>query len=510
MDQIQIFISYAREDQPQAREIYRRLHDAGYKPWLDEEDLLPGQNFRLVIERSLTGSDFVIICLSRTSVAKRSFFQREIKHALDKLEEMLPEDIFLIPARLDPCEMPEELKDRHWVDLFDERGWEKLFRALDHELRKRGKTPPQPIAIPAQPQKSPVENPVPQTPRKLEVRRIESPPQRQPEPSSPPEEVAGKRPPAPEPPRERKTQVERIEPEWVAVKPPGELPFARAFFRSSKRRIGVAASILAATAMLGYVSWSQLFSKPSNSQPPVGNVSNLFTEDLGNGVKIEMINLPGGEFTMRSNKYDDEKPPHQVKVSPFAIGKYEVTQRQWKAVMLDNPSRFNWSDVLPVENVSWEMARDFIKRLNARGSGGTWRLPTEAEWEYAARAGSRSRYSFGDDASQLHNYAWFWDNSDYGMQAKQTHPVGRLRPNEFGLYDIHGNVWEWCSDWYGESYYKQSAATDPQGPSTGSYRVFRGGGWNINAVGCRSAIRNWYAPGSRDDDLGFRLVRVGP
>src|SRR5262245_24283111 len=142
MDQVQIFISYAREDQEKAREIYRRLAEQGYKPWLDEEDLLPGQNFRLVIEKSLTGSDFVIICLSCTSVAKRSFFQREIKHALDKLEEMLPEDIFVIPARLDECEMPEELKDRHWVNLFDERGWQQLLRALDHELRKRGKAPP--------------------------------------------------------------------------------------------------------------------------------------------------------------------------------------------------------------------------------------------------------------------------------------------------------------------------------------------------------------------------------
>lgn len=144
MDQVQIFISYARENHQEAREIYRRLAEAGFKPWLDEEDLLPGQDFRLVIERSLTSSDFVIICLSQISVAKRSFFQREIKHALDKLQEMHPEDIFVIPARLDDCVMPEELRYRHWVNLFEERGWEKLFKALDHELRRLGKSLPPP------------------------------------------------------------------------------------------------------------------------------------------------------------------------------------------------------------------------------------------------------------------------------------------------------------------------------------------------------------------------------
>ncbi len=318
--------------------------------------------------------------------------------------------------------------------------------------------------------------------------RIVAPPPR--------EDPARKQSPAPRPP-----QVERpVErgPEIVRMPPSPSQATVR--FRSPKRRVGIGASVLAVTALLGYVSWRQLVSKPSN----------LFTEDLGNGVKIEMIKLPGGEFTMGSNEYDDEKPPHQVKLSPFAIGKYEVTQRQWKVVMGNNPSQFNWSDDLPVENVSWEMARDFIKRLNARVSGGTWRLPTEAEWEYAARAGSRSRYSFGDDASQLHNYAWFYDSSDYGMQAKQTHPVGHLRPNGFGLYDIQGNVWEWCSDWYDAGYYKQSTGTDPQGPSAGSYRVHRGGGWGNGAVDCRSADRGWNASGNRSDDLGFRLVRDGP
>ena len=150
MEQLKIFISFASEDRAQAREIHQRLTAQGYQPWLDDEDLLPGQDFKLVIERSLTSSDFVIICLSQTSVAKRSFFQREIKHALDKLLEMRPEDIFVIPARLDDCALPDELKNRHWVNLFEERGWEKLFKALELESARRGKTVVKPtLAQPA-------------------------------------------------------------------------------------------------------------------------------------------------------------------------------------------------------------------------------------------------------------------------------------------------------------------------------------------------------------------------
>jgi len=459
MDQVQIFIIYAREDQEKAKEIYRRLARTGYKPWLDEEDLLPGQNFRLVIERSLTASDFVIICLSQASVAKRSLFQWEIKQAMDKLGEMLPEDIFIIPARLDECDVPAELQDRHWVDLFEERGWEKLFKALDHELRKRGKTPP------------------PQTARE----------------SEPPKPV-------------------KARPMWLAR-------FAGLIPASRRARVIIAAVAASVLFTVVCVSLLLLNDKPANNistsgvQPKVSE-TNDFTEDLGNGVKLEMVNLQGGEFTMGSDEGEfDERPRHKVKVSPFAIGKYEVTQGQWKALMGVNPSRFNQSDESPVENVSWNMVQDFIRRLNDKISNGTYRLPTEAEWEYAARAGSQSRYSFGDNADELRNYAWFFDNSGYQMQARRTHPVGRLQLNAFGLFDMHGNVWEWCSDWYSSSYYaeceQKGTVIDPQGPITGSGRVIRGGGWRNVAVACRSAIRDGGAPDFRHGYLGFRLER-GP
>ena len=220
---------------------------------------------------------------------------------------------------------------------------------------------------------------------------------------------------------------------------------------------------------------------------------------------MEFVLIPAGTFQMGSNDsdaYDDEKPVHTVRITqPFYLGKYEVTQGQWQAVMGSNPSRFTGDPNRPVENVSWEDVQEFIRRLNSREGGATYRLPTEAEWEYAARAGTTTRWSFGDDASQLGRYAWYDGNA-----GGQTHPVGQLQPNPWGLYDMHGNVWEWVQDWYGK--YASGTAVDPAGPSSGSLRVDRGGSWVITARRCRSAHRNGVAPGLRDGYLGFRLLRV--
>ncbi len=246
-------------------------------------------------------------------------------------------------------------------------------------------------------------------------------------------------------------------------------------------------------------------SKPAPSHAPPKPSTSNFIEDL-NGVKLEMIYIPGGEFMMGSNNYDDEKPPHRVKLSPFLIGKYPVTQAQWKAVMVKNPSHLKGDD-LPVEMVSWDDAVEFCEAISKK-TGKNYRLPTEAEWEYACRAGSTTNYCFGDDEKSLSDYAWYSNNSD-----GKTHPVGQKKPNAWGLHDMHGNVWEWCSDRYSASYYdeceRHGVVTDPQGPGSGSHRVDRGGGWNFVAVNCRSAYRGYVAPGVRYGYLGFRLVRVG-
>ena len=200
--------------------------------------------------------------------------------------------------------------------------------------------------------------------------------------------------------------------------------------------------------------------------------------------------------------HDHEKPVHTVRIStPFYLGQYEVTQGQWQAIMGDNPSRFRGDVKLPVESVSWEDVQEFIRRLNTREGGSRYRLPTEAEWEYAARAGTTTAYSFGDDPGRLGDYAWFADNA-----GDRTHPVGQKNPNPWGLYDMHGNVWEWVQDWHGA--YAAGAAVDPAGPSSGSNRVNRGGGWNGDAVYCRSARRSYGAAGNRSGNLGLRLLRT--
>jgi formylglycine-generating enzyme required for sulfatase activity len=210
----------------------------------------------------------------------------------------------------------------------------------------------------------------------------------------------------------------------------------------------------------------------------------VLEQRVTNSIGVEFVLIRAGEFQMGAPDGDkDEQPVHTVRISkPFYLGQYEITQAQWQAVMENNPSRFTGDPTRPVENVSWEDVQDFIRRLNAKESGVTYRLPTEAEWEYEARAGTTTAYSFGNDQGQLSQYAWYGATS-----GSQTQPVGKLRPNAWGLYDMHGNVWEWVQDWYGP--YTAAAAVDPAGPSSGSRRVFRGGAWLSAAGGCRSASR---------------------
>lgn len=232
-----------------------------------------------------------------------------------------------------------------------------------------------------------------------------------------------------------------------------------------------------------------------------------FTEDLGNGVKLEMIAIPGGSFLMGSEDFDNTKPVHSVKLSPFHIGKFQVTQAQWKALMGNNPSHFK-GDTLPVEQVSWTDAFEFCLKLSEK-TGNEYRLPTEAEWEYACLAGSTGKYCFGDDEALLKDYAWFRENS-----GDKTHPVGEKKPNNWGLHDMHGNVWEYCSDWYDENYYaelsKKGEAVNPQGPANGIHRVLRGGSWRDLPLGARAVYRSSRHPASRFFNPGFRVVVARP
>ncbi|MGE0131695.1 MAG: SUMF1/EgtB/PvdO family nonheme iron enzyme [Blastocatellales bacterium] len=388
MDEVRIFISYAREDEARVKQLYQRLAGAGFQPWLDREHIIPGMKWEPVIKKALKQSDFVLVCLSATSINKRGFLQREIKQALEQAEEKLEHDVYLIPARLDDCEMPDSLSEIQWVDLFEDDGWQQLLGAFEYGLKQRGKAMPAPV--------------------------------------------------------------------------------------SSAARIETAA---------------QLHSSPTRKS---------FTENL-NGVPLEMIYVPGGSFKMGSPKgtgYDRERLQHDVTVPDFFIGKYQITQAQWQAVMNKNPSFFKGDPALPVENISWNDAKEFCGKL-AQMTGKAYRLPSEAEWEYACRAGTT-----GDYAGDLYAMAWYSENSK-----SKTHPVGQKQPNAFGLYDMHGNVWEWCEDVWHDSY--KDAPIDGSAWLSGgdsSLRVVRGGSWYSYGGDCRSAFRDGVDPSTRVDYLGVRVV----
>ena len=246
------------------------------------------------------------------------------------------------------------------------------------------------------------------------------------------------------------------------------------------------------------VATNPIDSEDSSPRPTTGTLVPITV----NGVTFNMIKVDGGTFTMgatseMTNPDNEEKPTHKVTLSSYYIGETEVTQALWTAVMGDNPSWFT-GDNLPVEQVSWEDCQTFIRKLNGL-TGKSFRLPTEAEWEFAARGGKRSNLTEYSGGSMIDDVAW-----DMGNSGRKTHSVKTKKPNELGLYDMSGNVYEWCQDWYGS--YSSSAQTNPTGPDSGSHRVFRGGSWYWGAWFCRSSFRYHDSPGYRNFTLGFRLA----
>ncbi len=258
----------------------------------------------------------------------------------------------------------------------------------------------------------------------------------------------------------------------------------------------------------GYVDYSRTFVVNSSSRRvnitlqeiPVRFSDGVLTI---NGVSYEMVWVEGGTFRMGatseqgSDAESNEKPVHSVTLSGYYIGKTEVTQALWKAVMGSKTREFI-GDNLPVDEVSWYACQVFIRKLNAM-TGQNFRLPTEAEWEFACRGGNNSRGYKYSGSNYIDNVAWYRDNS-----GDKTHPVATKSPNELGIYDMSGNVWEWCSDWYGG--YSSGAQTNPKGPYGGSYRVNRGGSWFSDARYCRSSIRDGSNPSYRNYKLGLRLA----
>ena len=254
----------------------------------------------------------------------------------------------------------------------------------------------------------------------------------------------------------------------------------------------------------------------------VGGTPPVTPKEITTESGVKMVLLPGGTFTMGDEDGEVDEPAHKVEVGPFAIDKFEVTQEEYERVMGANPSKFKGRKN-PVEQVRWSDAVRYcnersrveglepaydLKTWTCRFEADGYRLPTEAEWEYAARAGAATAYSFGDSDSKLQQHAWFKVNA-----RGKPKPVGQRRPNAWGLHDVHGNVWEWCNDFYKVDYYLEGPKKDPKGPESGKNKILRGGCWNSNADACRSAYRYNENPAYTDacfgyDIYGFRCVRT--
>ena len=273
-------------------------------------------------------------------------------------------------------------------------------------------------------------------------------------------------------------------------------------YASKQERVNIEEGKIA--MLSGALERQQSTAVASSSSPSSASSSGVAVETITvNGVSFNMVRVEGGTFTMGatsekvSDARSDEKPVHQVTLSTYSIGETEVTQALWRAVMGNNPSNRK-GDNLPVEEVSWDDCQTFIQKLNQL-TGRRFRLPTEAEWEYAARGGSKSRGYKYSGSNNIGDVAWYDVNS-----SRKTHPVKTKLANELGLYDMSGNVWEWCQDRYGS--YSSGSQTNPTGPSSGSFRVYRGGGWFSNARFCRVSVRDYYSPGVTTFNLGLRLA----
>ena len=367
-----VFLCHSAHDKAAVRDLYHRLRNDGVNPWLDEEDLIPGQDWHVEIETAVRSSAIVIVLMTSGSIAKSGFVNREIRFALDVADEQPEGSIFVIPAKLEQCELPTRLRRWHSVNLYEQTGYDKLLKAL----RVKGLVP--------------------------------AAREQQPQPEGPTKAVA-----------------------------------------------------------------------PGNSSSAVIPAAGGAGEEINPKDGLAYVWIPPGRFRMGLSEGDtegrpNEEPAQEVELSRgFWLGKTPVTQAAYRKVTGQSPSYFKGDD-RPVEQVSWDEAQAYCKAVGGR-------LPTEAEWEYAARAGSSAaRYGLLDEID--------WHDGNSGGE---THPVGKKKPNGFGLRDMLGNVWEWTGDWYADDYYGRGENKDPQGPSSGTQRVLRGGSWYSLPSDVRASDRVW-------------------
>ena len=416
-----VFISHAREDREIAEKLFDFLSSNRYDPWMDKKKILPGQTWDLEITSALDKADYIILVFSKISVSKRGYVQKEFSDALRYCEEKLDSDIFIIPCKIDDCEIPKKFQKYQWVELNEPDSFKEILEALNLQREKYIK--------------------------------------------------------------------------WEKEKQPKETDKKK----TNNKKWWLMCGIVA-IALLFLGLWF------SNKPPPKDEIIPSVEKETSWLEKYNMIEVVFDHHSTAYTNISNDVQSKKNLLRNFHIGKYQITQEEWQEIMNNNPSFFKGEKKLPVESVSWYDCIEFCNKLSEKyglrkyyningtdvslntGANG-FRLPTEAEWEYAARGGINSKnYKFAgcNTEQELKFYAWYYENSD-----KKTHPVGQLKPNELGLYDMIGNVFEWCEDKYSEN---------------SSYRVIRGGSWDNLARGVRVSNRDYDTHDSRYYNLGFRLA----
>jgi formylglycine-generating enzyme required for sulfatase activity len=565
---LKVFLCHAHADRNFVWRLYDRLTKDGVDAWLDKANLLAGQDWKLEIEKSVRKADVVVVCLSK-EFNREGFRQKEVRWALDTAMEKPEGEIFIIPARWEECDILESLSQWHWVDLFENDGYDRLMKALRARANQIGAVlqsgiNQQPAASPSAP-KPPWQTPIPAPQKNVDVARVTTP---TPAVSIPRDErvalynearafqAEGNLSKAAElfvkigdyrdaSLRLQKLQLYLDADKWMnqgfADKNDSSEPWEQAR-NSLNELLRLDAQFLDAPARLQTThrwlalpetyehlldaldmdDWKQaypLFEKIRAIKPNYQRAQTLFTQALPHIARTgvikgsEMILIPAGEFVMGSDKSNAEKPPHTVYLDSFYIDRYPVTNTDYQYFVLatkhappahwQNGKIPSGKEMHPVVNVSWNDATAYAQWIGKR-------LPTEAEWEKAA--------SWDDRKKEKRVYPWEgnFDASKCNSQEAgigDTTPVGKYSPQGdsfYGIADMAGNVWEWCTDWYDENYYKNSPKENPMGASSGQYRVLRGGSWGSSDYYARSANRGGDSPDVIVNYIGFRCARSLP
>jgi formylglycine-generating enzyme required for sulfatase activity len=455
VEQLRYFFSYTRSDSEFVLRLAEELRAVGVNLWLDQLDILGGQHWDRTIEKALKRCQGMVAVLSPEAVVSTNVMD-EVSYALD-------EGKLVVPVLVRSCDIPFRLRRVQYIDFTDDyaTGFSELLRALGIGQAIR---PPESAAV---------------------------------------REPAVQKPPLPGQPAPA--------PDALDLPEPTGLETEKAAGETRTPWVLAAICFVALIAVISIGVWLGF------KGPPKPDVKT-------NAMGMKMVYIPAGSFSMGSGvsaaqlgreyntdarNFEDEVPQHEVKISEgFWMGQTEVTQGQYEAVMNARP----WSGKGNVQEnpdnpavyVSWDDATEFCRKLSLR-EGKTYRLPTEAEWEYACRAGTKTRFSFGDSRRLLEDYAWYAGNT-YKVDEKYAHPVGQKKPNPWGLYDMHGNVFELCSDYYDSEYYSSSPSVDPNGPSSGTYRSVRSSSWGPYESTLRCSSRSGSDPADSSDHVGFRVV----